>query len=137
MNRKINSHVDYLRNHYKPNIEQRRFALELLEENFSFFNDLPGHDRVIKEKERYELVKDYIDWALNRRYDNLAAILVCWVNGMLECKEQAVMMYDLLCIPLQDRAKFSDRKSIVAFMNQTETKIFYWKDKGFPVYEKE
>lgn len=131
MNRKINSHVDYLRNHYKPNIEQRRFALELLEENFSFFNDLPGHDRVIKEKERYELVKDYIDWALNRRYDNLAAILVCWINGMLDCPEQAELLYDLFGIPLQDRDKFNNQAGIVKFFGAKlpEPRVFYWKDK--------
>ena len=135
MYKKINAHKDYISRHYIPNSEHRKFALDLLKEDMSFFDDLPDNDRVIEEKERYELVKDYINMSLGK-YDNLAAILVCWVNGMLDCQEQAKMLYDLFCIPLQDRDKFN-KGSVVKLIENVLPKVFYWKDKGGPVYEKE
>ena len=126
---KINAHTDYMRHYYRPNIEHRRFALDLLNDDINLFAELPGAEQVIKEKERYDFVKEHIEYALNNRYDNLAAILMCWVNGMLECKEQAKMLYDLLCIPIQDRDKLSKGETVVV------PKVFYWKDKGGPKYE--
>ena len=95
----IIANKEYLIKHYRGSKLEADLAKNLIGEWISFSSETP--ELAIEETERYELVKDYVSFAVANRYEKLLALLCVWASDMPRAVTNTI--YDSMKIPKGDR----------------------------------
>ena len=90
---------EYLDKHYRGSKLETELAINLVAEHRSY--KLYNPELAVAEAERYELVMDYIKFAIANKYEKLLALLCVWASDMPEKVTNTI--YDSMKIPKGDR----------------------------------